>query len=360
MGPPALSILGLILVTATALALGEIVSGPSPAGFSRAEHRAIRHMAGAGLLSMGVMLLAWAGVVSPAVFIGISAISLGRLLWPLRGHIRAASMTTFRLSWPSAGAIGASLGLLVFGVMYTIVALAPETSPDGSGYHLGAVHKYLLDGKMSPQQEDMYWMLYQGGEMLYLFASAIGTYSSAALLHLTFLADLAILVAGFASRHGRPQSGIAASILIVACPVIGRCATTAYVDVMVAAILFSAFVLLEAYSRSFDRRTVLLGSLLLGFGISVKITAVVALGLLISVTLWAYFARRENLSSLVAGAAIVALYVAPWSIRNWLWYQNPVAPMFNRWFPNDHVFVSLEEGWRQALQALGGTMALSE
>ncbi len=42
--------------------------------------------------------------------------------------------------------------------------------------------------------------------------------------------------------------------------------------------------------------------------------------------------------------------IAPWVARNWIWYQNPVAPFYNKYFPNPYVTVAFEEGYRKDLQ----------
>ncbi len=39
--------------------------------------------------------------------------------------------------------------------------------------------------------------------------------------------------------------------------------------------------------------------------------------------------------------------IAPWLLKNWIYFQNPVAPFFNRQFPNPFVMVGFEQTYRR-------------
>jgi len=51
----------------------------------------------------------------------------------------------------------------------------------------------------------------------------------------------------------------------------------------------------------------------------------------------------------IAGLA-AGLVMLPWMAKNWIWLQNPVAPFYNKYFPNPYVTVAFEEGYRKDLQ----------
>src|SRR5262249_45403947 len=80
-----------------------------------------------------------------------------------------------------------------FTVLYFFHALAPESSPDGSTYHLGFVARYLR-ARGFVRVEDMYAALSGGVEMVFTPAFAIGKHSAAALTHFAFLIALALAV----------------------------------------------------------------------------------------------------------------------------------------------------------------------
>jgi hypothetical protein len=41
--------------------------------------------------------------------------------------------------------------------------------------------------------------------------------------------------------------------------------------------------------------------------------------------------------------------IAPWLLKNWIYLHNPVAPFYNRLFPNPFVLVSFEDTYRRML-----------
>ena len=58
------------------------------------------------------------------------------------------------------------------------------------------------------------------------------------------------------------------------------------------------------------------------------------------------FVRRKGWLRFAAAALV---FPTPWLIRNALLAQNPFAPLFNVWFPNEHFHVSTEALLRENL-----------
>jgi hypothetical protein len=84
-----------------------------------------------------------------------------------------------------------------------------------------------------------------------------------------------------------------------------------------------------------------------GFCYAIKIS-----GLLFPAAAWVWAAlRRRGVVALAAGAAVM---VAPWMARNWILAQNPLAPLFNSWFPNAHFTVFMERGLARAWRTYEG------
>jgi hypothetical protein len=48
-------------------------------------------------------------------------------------------------------------------------------------------------------------------------------------------------------------------------------------------------------------------------------------------------------------AACAALVIAPWLLKNWIYLHNPVAPFFNRQFPNPYVMTGFEDIYRKMM-----------
>ena len=232
---------------------------------------------------------------------------------------------------------------LPFFALYFFHALAPEASPDGAGYHLGLVARYLDAHGFVRITDNFYAAFPASVEMLFLHAFAFGKHSAAALVHLAFLVALAWQINSYGIRMGKARAGWAAALLVFASPVVGIDAASAYNDVALAAIAFTLFHLIEIWRESRNPRLIPAIGLLAGFAVATKFTAWLCVP-------WAagWIALRSRRGALIVGAMASAV-IAPWLIKNWLWLENPVAPFFNRVFPNPYVTPLFEDAYRRTL-----------
>jgi hypothetical protein len=296
----------------------------------------VRIVSGAAILSTVVFLCGLLGFARPAVFlaIGLAAVALVRL--------RAKRAVWFDRRW-----------WLVFGpflVLYLSNAMAPEISFDGSRYHLGLVARYWREHGIHPVVDSFYAALGQGVEMLYLFAFSFGRHSAASMVHFGLLLTLVWQMIAWARRAGQPLAGVAAAALVFLSPMVGVDASSAYVDVAVAAIVFTLFHVLWLWREQRSTRLLIGAGLLAGFAYAAKYSAAPAI--LYAMVWVAWTSRRLRDVAVVAAAA--GGVVLPWILRNWLWYGNPLAPFFNRWFPNPYVSISFEEQYRLQLRHWNG------
>ena len=326
----ALSILfGAGFTVAVALALGGFLLGEA------CREWPARFVTGAALLSTCVFLLAAAHLAYTSVFLVFGAVIIG-----VR-HGRRFHLPSFP-KLPSHHRIIVFFFILYF-ILYFFSAMAPEASPDGVTYHLGLVARYFREHGVHPITWNFYASLSEGMEMLFLFAFAFGRHSAASMVHFAFLVALAWQMFLYGKREGFPVAGACGALLVFASPVVGIDATSAYNDVAVASIAFMLFYLLH---EELSPRLLIAIGLVAGFGYAVKYTAWPGVLYAVGVVLWK--TRRIRAVSTVSLAA--ALVIAPWVARNWIWYQNPVAPFYNKYFPNPYVTVAFEEGYRKDLQ----------
>ena len=120
---------------------------------------------------------------------------------------------------------------------------------------------------------------------------------------------------------------------------VGIDASSAYNDVALAAVVFGAFYWLQIWDD--DRRDLLLipAGLLCGYAYAVKYTGFVMLPL--AMVFVAYRSRRWKALLLVTACSLPM--IAPWMIKNWIYVDNPVAPLANRIFRNPYFHVVTEE-----------------
>jgi hypothetical protein len=292
---------------------------------------AIRFVAGSALLSALVFTACALGLVYPPVFLlaGVVAIAAARSEFHLP-HFSNVSRV-----W---------LIFVPFFVLYLSNAMAPEISFDGSRYHLGLVARILREHGFHPIHDNFYAAFPQGIEMLYLFAFAFGRHSAAAVTHLAFLVALSWQVFTWVRREGGEVAGLAAAFLVFASPLMGVDGTSALIDVAVAAVVFTLFRVLLLWDEK--RSAVLLGAagLLAGFGVAGKYTAFLVVPCAVAFVWW----RSRSLRAGLVVATVAALAVAPWLVKNYLWFGNPFAPFFNRYFPNQYLTTSFETEYRRA------------
>ena len=137
------------------------------------------------------------------------------------------------------------------------------------------------------------------------------------------------------------MAGASAALLVFASPVVGIDGTSAYNDVAVAAIAFTLFHLLQIWDEERSPRLLAAIGLVAGFAFAAKYTAWPAVAYAVG------FVALKNRKAVLPVAACAALVIAPWLLKNWIYLQNPVAPFFNRQFPNPYVHGGLRGTYRK-------------
>lgn len=328
---------GTLFTVATATALGMLLLGKACGDWP------IRFVAGAGALSCLVFLIAASGLVYPGVFaaLGVVAITACRPWDHLRGTGGVRCL-------PKISIAKSVLILIItaYFCIYFLRAIAPEVSPDGATYHLGLTARYLREHGFHRITWNYYASLSQGMEMLFLFAFAFGKHSAAALVHLAFLVALVWQMWIWGVRHGMAWVGLCGGALVGLSPMVGVDASSAYNDVALAAVAFTLFCLLERWAEQRNSRLLPAIGILAGFGYALKYTA--WLGVAYAIGFVARKSRRARPVAVVAACAF--LLVAPWMVKNWMWIRNPVAPFFNRYFPNPYITIDFEEDYKSYLR----------
>jgi len=305
-------------------------------------------LCGSALLSLLVFLLAAAQLLYKGVLLAAGAAIL-LLAWKRRA---------FRSEAPSLSPLPRGLLwiytplALLFGVFAFVHAMAPETSPDGTTYHLGLVARYYRERGFSFLTTHMYANLTQGIEMLFLYAYAFGRHSAAALVHFCFLLALPLLMVNHARRNRFGPAGLGAAFLVGMSPVVTLDGASAYNDVAVAAVMFGVFALAGIWDETRSNRLLPVLGLLAGFSFGSKYTAFPALLYALGFLFWRRRGAAWRPALTVLAAATVM--IAPWLIKNSIVVANPVSPFFNRVFENPYVNVSFEQEYSQSMRNYPG------
>ena len=316
----------------------------------RAEAIGLAYLVGSALTSTLTFAVAAAQIAWSELFVFLSLAAL-ILLWRQRAWLRTLEPARFSDTEIGLSALVCA-ALIGYGLLYFRQALSPEMSPDGMAYHLGLVNLWNHSHGLT-RGIGMYSALPEGMEMLFLFAFSIGGHSAAALVHFSFPIALGFLMVLFGMRFGWPRAaGIVAAVILFSSPLVGIDATSAYNDVAVAAVIFGAVFLFEIWRR--DRASsgcLYAASLLAGFAVAVKPTAVFPSAFLLAFAAWELRRGKEPraVRALLISTLIVAAIPAPYFIRNAIWFQNPAGFLGNSLFPNRSFHVSFERSYTRSL-----------
>jgi hypothetical protein len=259
---------GAAFTVAVSVALGSLLVSRLRLTFYRWEAALIEFVAGAGCLSFLIAILCALHMARKGVFQwgGLAMIALA--VWQARGVPRRKSLPAVSLKWIALF----TLVFSAFFIYYFFNALAPEVSPDGTGYHLGNVARMWRNHGFAWDYHSMYSYLSQGTEMLFLMAFTFGRHGAAALVHFTYLCSLPLLMVCWGRRFGFAGASIFAAILIFASPVIGKDGISAYNDLAVATLIYAVFYLLQVWDDLRSPNILILIGLLSGSAYAVKYT----------------------------------------------------------------------------------------
>jgi hypothetical protein len=346
-------LLGALACAVTSLAVGLGFIRVLRMSLNRVESICLGYTLGAASVSMMTLGLGFVSSARGEVFYVLSVAALV-LLWRLLPWLRAREHANLS-SIPRPFRIVFVATWLVWGTMYFRYALLPETSPDAVTYHLGFVNIWNHAHRIF-RIEDMYAAMPQGIEMLYLFAFSIGRHSSASLIHFSMLMLLPLSMILYGVRFGFPRTVLFAAVLVFVTPVVGWDGSIAYNDVALAVFVFATVYLLQIWRVHKQLPYLLAASFLAGFSFAIKYTGCFVSLLVVGVVMWEL--RREARARLsravLITVAAIAIAPTPYLIRNWIWFQNPVAFFGNSIFPNPYFHVAFEKGYIQAQAHVGG------
>ncbi len=248
-------------------------------------------------------------------------------------------------------AVGYAAIFAIFTVLYLVNAWAPESSSDGSGYHLGIIADYLRSHGFHRIATNMYAGLSEGAELLYALAFAFGRHSATALVHLSFAVALALGMLAYGLRLGKWWVGAGAALLVYLSPVVGRDATTAYVDVAAAAVVFAVFYWVEIWEESGNDRLLIAVGLLAGYAYATKYTAALILVYALIVVAWRKRSLRQPvLKPLLIVCISAAAMMLPWMLKDWIYLHDPIAPLAVSLFRNPNLHILMIQEWQEYLR----------
>jgi len=340
-------LLGAACTVFACYSLGSIAVAWTKAPLRRIEKLALAFVLGASILHLLIFAALALKIAYPEVIVAILAVASYAGIFTR--NVRLPEWDEMR--WP-ATKWGAALKYccagvaLVFTALYFPHAWAPEFSPDGSSYHLGLVARYLRAHGFEQVTTNMYSSLGGGVELVFLPAFAMGGHSAAALVHFVFLIAVSLAMFAYGARLGKPVAGAVAALLMYVSPVVGKDGVSAYVDAGAAAAAFSVYYWLELWMLRLDMRLLAVTGVLAGYCFATKYTLFVVTIYALAVAAW----HARTIKPVLCVACFAVLTAAPWTIKNWIYADNPIAPFANEVFRNRYVHPETERAWRLNMQ----------
>jgi len=222
-----------------------------------------------------------------------------------------------------------------------ILSYVPPVSKDALTHHLAVPKLYLNHGGIYeiPSLEFSYYPM--NIDLLYIIPLYLGNDILAKYIHFTFALLTGWLIFDYLKRRINNLSALFGALLFLSIPIIVKLSVTVYVDLSLvffstASILF----LLKWAEKDFQLKYLIISALSCGFALGTKYNGLIVLFLLtlfIPFIYSRYFqnSTRSQYRAIYYGAFflfISLLLFSPWLIKNFIWTNNPLYPLFDNWF----------------------------
>lgn len=295
---------------------------------------------GLGFLSIMMLVLGTAGVMSRQLWLAILVVFAAGGLWRIIALIRAKSAVD------ESGESIRWLWMLV--VPFAAIALLSASLPpgylwpaEGNGYdvleyHLAAPREFFEAGRILFLPHNIYSNFPFAVEMLYLLTmivhgDPIAAGVSAQMIHL-IMAGLAVAAIWLAGRQISRPAGIVASVLVATCPFVAYLCGLAYVEnglLLYAALALASVMRLLSDDYAALPRWALMTGLFGGLACGCKYTGIAVVLIPIAMPfIWRIVRSRSNrLASIACFAVGVLVSFGPWLCRNYINTGNPTFPL---------------------------------
>ena len=312
-------------------------------GITRIEERIIAAGMGAGVVSLALLGLGAFGFwnitfLRELFFTGLMACVVSGFLRARYSHPAAMNTVAVPERQPWRIFQGAAVVLILLAVVMNILATtAPELSYDSLIYHLALPKLYLLHGRIIPTPQNMYSGIPFGIEMFYGLALALSNENLAALLHCSFGIATALAIWAFLRRCLSNSAGVLAVLLYYMCPLVLAGSWHSGIDIGVSFYLMlflSAISLgLRAGEENESSRWHLAGGVFIGFAMGVKYTVLPVAAALVLAFFWLRLrsGRAVAIKETVSMSLIAGVLFAPWLVKNFFFYGNPLYPFLHQW-----------------------------
>ena len=234
-----------------------------------------------------------------------------------------------------------------------VLAWVPPVSRDALTHHLAVPKLYLQNGGIYEIPSIKFSYYPMNLDLLYLVPLYFKNDIAAKYIHFAFALLTAWLIYGYTARRLDRAWALLGAVFFLSLPVIVKLSITVYVDLGL--VFFSTAALMGVFKwieSRFKFRFLLLSAICCGLALGTKYNGLLTLLILTPMVPLIFIngtklgpnlektaprgsATKIQLKAVGFGAVycIMALLVfSPWMIRNYIWKDNPVYPLYNSFF----------------------------
>lgn len=232
---------------------------------------------------------------------------------------------------------------LFFIIAVLMLNIVPPVSRDAVTHHLAVPKIYFENGGIKELPHIRFSYYPMNLDLLYTIALWAGWDSLAKYIHFLFgLLTAGLLYVYVKQRISKTMAAFAV-LLFISTPVILKLSISVYVDLGLVFFILAAFLSLMKWRETgFAPKWLIISAVFCGLGLGTKYNALISFILLSSMVPLLYIRDSAYTAQIQAKAVfwagifiIVSIAVfSPWMVRNIIWKQNPVFPLYNTTIQN--------------------------
>jgi uncharacterized protein DUF1420 len=306
-----------------------------------------------GLVAAVLHALAWAGYASLPLLrsLGGGLVALAPLeLRRWRGASVRPVLQTYFQGVSRTERLGLGVALVITLALWG-AAFGPITHVDSLDYHLAVPLDWLRYGGAYARPDWFHARLVGLGEAINMLGLAMGADNLGAVFQATGLLIAMIGVTAFATTHSARIFGL---LCVAACPVTLTLVTTQKWQMLPAAGLTVALVLVVDRKRLFDLHTALLVFGCVAFAAGSKYSFLLSASVVGLLGLYVAHCAGRLCAALGILIACGVCLAAPVFARNLVFYGDPLSPLLERWKPDgDPAVIAFAQYLREWSESCG-------
>ena len=248
--------------------------------------------------------------------------------------------------------LASSLTLIVLFVLISsiiVLALVPPVSRDALIHHLAVPKIFLQHGSLCELPHLSFSYYPMNLDFLYMLSLYLGNDIIPKFIHFGFALLTAWLIYGYLKRRTSLTYAFFGVVFFLSIPVIIKLSITVYVDLGV--IFFSTaalLLLLRWIENGFLKRDLIYAACMCGLAMGTKYNGLITFFLL-SCFVPFYYSRYaqadrhralKTLTNWFIFSSLALILFSPWMIRNYHWKNNPIYPLYDKWFNPSKAIIS--------------------